>query len=571
MGPIIYRHDAYWGAPRTGCYYDSLRLDFGFRPRSIYCGNPFTSFMGGFTGGFLGGLIASSACGWGGSYASYPGASVSLFPSTYSSAPMSNFGYDYSALALEDAFARFSNSFSVPRNMTAPAQSSAQTSAFNWTMPASTSNSSTSAPTQTWSMPFSSLTQSARPHQTYSVLPKRTASQTSESIAEHRANVANSGQVSNDTNSTVAQPSAPIQSSNAGTPAASIDQEQAMDVAKFNAECKGGDCGDYTDRLYYNSQKGEWEKSTKKGYPKQPIAPESTLVEVPEQYTTDKSGIKHYANPEALKHFMEMSNVAFAERGIQITTKSSYRRYKDQEREFEADKERVRKLKAEGSKPEAIAAPPGYSEHHTGFAFDLADSSPINMRNDEDFLTDKSGNFVLDKKTGKRIPVAAHVKWLEKKAKIFGFEMSYPPDNKLGVTKEGWHWRFNPTLCEQHQAKREELLKKYQIEIEEKQLKQTTTLNEASAQEIGESFLDIAKRKGMEAEAQRYHEIMDDFNNMTKDEARLIARAPIAGAIADHQELLDSAIEEGNKAEVKKYLDALERDIKRYNKAFPKN
>lgn len=240
----------------------------------------------------------------------------------------------------------------------------------------------------------------------------------------------------------------------------------------FNATCKGGDCGDYSDRLHYSTDKREWEKSIKLGYPKQPIAPESTLVEVPNQYLIDKSGSKYFANPEALKHFIEMSEVCSSQRGIQLAVRSSYRNLKDQEKEFEADKERLRKAneawdsltteeQKKVHKPLPKAAPPGYSEHHTGYPFDIGDASPIDFRNDGDFLTDKNGEFVIDKKTGKRIPVSAHSKWLEKNAKIFGFEMSYPPDNNLGVLQEGWHYRFNPELCEKYKTKREELVKKY--------------------------------------------------------------------------------------------------------------
>lgn len=410
MGPIIYRHDVYWGAPRTGFYYDSPRFDFGFRPRPMYCGNPFGSFMGGFTGGFLGGLIASSACGWGGSYASYPSSSVSVFPNAYSSAPMGNFGYDSSAQAFDDAFARFVDSFSVPRNSTASAPTQ------NW---------SSLASMQDWSMPFSSLT--TRPHQTYSVLPKRTTPQTSESIAAHRTNSASSDAVqASETNST---PTPPVNTS----ASVQTEPEIAMDAATFNAKCKGGDCGDYTDRLYYNMEKGEWEKSTTKGYPKQPIAPTSTLAEVPGEYLTNTNGTKYYLNPEALKHFVEMSQVAFSSGGMQLTITSAYRSYKDQQREFENDKERLIKSKEEGNKPLPKAAPPGYSEHHTGYVFDIANMGNIGNRDE----------------------------WLAKNAKIYGFELSYKPDNKLGVLQEGWHYRFNPELCERYKTQREELLKKY--------------------------------------------------------------------------------------------------------------
>lgn len=572
MFPMFYRHDAYWGAPRPGFCYDSPRMDFG--PRPMHHANPFGSFMG----GFFGGLGMAAACGWGNSYVSYPTASVSIFPrsyspyQSYSAAP--SFGYDYSALAFNDAYARFVNACSTPRYTTAPTQtptSNWSMSASGWTMPSFG---------QTWSQPFSSLTQSGRSEQTYSIIPTKPRGQTSaqsgssqqQSSGEYTViPVKNANTATPDDNTYTTIPvnntatanqggSVSAQQSQQGNNASSVGgedkplsqenldkinklkeqikkleaekqslgdipkmvqenvtnvydpkfdkyhnldfqivhlrreireiyassvepsietklndlktsadnkpAENAKDAAtikaeedEFNAKCKGGDCGDYSDRLYYDEEKGEWVKSTKKGYPRQPIAPESTLVQIPEQYTTDKSGIKYYANPEALKHFVEMSDVAFTQRGIQMTIKSAYRRYKDQEQEFEADQERIRKLKAEGYKSEPKAAPPGYSEHHKGDAFDLAESSPINVRNDGDFQTDENGKFVL--KDGKRIPVAAHIKWLEKNAKFFGFEMSYPPKNKLGVKVEGWHWRFNPELCEKYKQQREELVQKY--------------------------------------------------------------------------------------------------------------
>lgn len=566
MFPLIYRHNGYWGAPAGGFGFCAPTF---FEPRPMHhmhCGNPFMSFMGGFMGGFA----TASLFGGGGSYVSYPSPAVSVFPSPYpayqgysgyqgySAGPMSSFGYDYSALAFNESYGRFLDSFAMPRYASTPMPTS------NWSAPAQTSNWSTPVPSKTWSQPFSSLTQSGRSSHEYSLIPPRAKSQTSAQGGGSQAKTAVSANQTQQTSSTTAG----VTSVNTTVPQeasivlptispaqleepikmqslvpfkqrydqilANLDatvskdrlekdsplnaelnaqmvlcfkgikkidskgvepdnaekeilnkkmnelsemvakcqkkhpldntspktkEQLIVDEATFNSSCKGGDCGDYNDRLYYDTEKSEWVKSTKKGYPKQPIAPESTLVEIPEQYTTDKSGIKYHANPEALKHFIEMSDVSFAQRGIQLTVNSSYRRFKDQEKEFEADKERIRRAKADGYNPIPKAAPPGYSEHHTGYPFDIGDSSPINVRNDRDFLTDKNGEFVL--KDGKRIPVSAHSKWLEKNAKIFGFEMSYPPDNKLGVLAEGWHYRFNPELCEKYKKEREELVGKY--------------------------------------------------------------------------------------------------------------
>lgn len=66
-------------------------------------------------------------------------------------------------------------------------------------------------------------------------------------------------------------------------------------------------------------------------------------------------------------------------------------------------------------------AAPGYSEHHTGRALDLA-CGP----SDKDF--DKSAAF----------------HWLARNAHRYGFSMSYPADNALGIRYEPWHWFCDP-------------------------------------------------------------------------------------------------------------------------------
>lgn len=206
----------------------------------------------------------------------------------------------------------------------------------------------------------------------------------------------------------------------------------------FSATCKGGECGDKNDRLYFDAVKGEWQKSTQKGYTKQPIAPMSTLVEVKDPYLTSMDGRTNkvnsaiYLNPEALKHFIEMSEVANSETGLELTITSGYRSYEDQEKEYEQDQKRIKEQAALGIKVMAKAAPPGYSEHHNGYTIDLANNGNMGNRD----------------------------KWLEKNAKYFGFERSYPA-NAQGVIPESWHWRFNPQLLEQYKKENDELVKKY--------------------------------------------------------------------------------------------------------------
>ena len=69
-----------------------------------------------------------------------------------------------------------------------------------------------------------------------------------------------------------------------------------------------------------------------------------------------------------------------------------------------------------------LCAPPGFSEHHTGHAIDIAcPDSPeleVDFENTEAF------------------------QWLTLHAPRFGFGLSYPRDNGLGYQYEPWHWCF---------------------------------------------------------------------------------------------------------------------------------
>ncbi|MBB5019013.1 D-alanyl-D-alanine carboxypeptidase [Chitinivorax tropicus] len=86
----------------------------------------------------------------------------------------------------------------------------------------------------------------------------------------------------------------------------------------------------------------------------------------------------------------------------------------------------VRKL-AKGLSMEAIlaaSAAPGYSEHHTGRALDLA----------------TPGADVLEE-SFELTPAFA---WLQQHAARFGFVMSFPRENPHGILYEPWHWAWQP-------------------------------------------------------------------------------------------------------------------------------
>ena len=71
----------------------------------------------------------------------------------------------------------------------------------------------------------------------------------------------------------------------------------------------------------------------------------------------------------------------------------------------------------------AVNAAPGFSEHHTGRAVDIATpgSRPLTAAFED------SGAF----------------RWLAANAGRFGFTMSYPRDNAAGFIYEPWHWAFS--------------------------------------------------------------------------------------------------------------------------------
>ena len=70
-------------------------------------------------------------------------------------------------------------------------------------------------------------------------------------------------------------------------------------------------------------------------------------------------------------------------------------------------------------------APPGHSEHATGYALDLAIRPSPNC-------PDVAGCMAA-------LPA---YRWLVANAARFGFEQSFPGGNKQGVKWEPWHWRW---------------------------------------------------------------------------------------------------------------------------------
>ena len=74
-----------------------------------------------------------------------------------------------------------------------------------------------------------------------------------------------------------------------------------------------------------------------------------------------------------------------------------------------------------------VSAPPGYSEHSTGFAIDIGDAN----QRETDFETEFENTDAF--------------KWLIKNAAKFHFKLSFTKDNQY-IDYEPWHWRYEGSI-----------------------------------------------------------------------------------------------------------------------------
>ncbi|WP_242577740.1 D-alanyl-D-alanine carboxypeptidase family protein [Chroococcus sp. FPU101] len=126
-----------------------------------------------------------------------------------------------------------------------------------------------------------------------------------------------------------------------------------------------------------------------------------------------------YLDIEAAEAFNRMKLDAKTN-GISLKLISGFRSIADQEQLF------TKQIQRRGSKEAAskLSAPPGYSEHHTGYAIDIGDEQQPN--------TDLKFEFE-DTET---------YRWLTAYAGNYGFELSFPRNNFQKVSFEPWHWRY---------------------------------------------------------------------------------------------------------------------------------
>jgi D-alanyl-D-alanine carboxypeptidase len=119
--------------------------------------------------------------------------------------------------------------------------------------------------------------------------------------------------------------------------------------------------------------------------------------------------------PETARMWVEMVDAAAAD-GVVLLIVSGFRGFDYQAR-------LIRKKINAGQEVNEILrvnAAPGFSEHHTGRAVDIA--TPGSRPLTEEF--EGSDAF----------------RWLSENAARFGFSMTYPRDNACGFIYEPWHW-----------------------------------------------------------------------------------------------------------------------------------
>ncbi len=140
----------------------------------------------------------------------------------------------------------------------------------------------------------------------------------------------------------------------------------------------------------------------------------------PQDLQPISSNLRFKLRKAAARQFIAMSASARAS-GVVLVPISGFRSVKDQQHLFfdvKADRGQTATKRAE------VSAPPGYSEHHTGYAVDIGDGNAP--------ATNLSTKFDKTKA----------YKWLSANAARYSFELSFAKNNLQGVSYEPWHWRY---------------------------------------------------------------------------------------------------------------------------------
>lgn len=139
---------------------------------------------------------------------------------------------------------------------------------------------------------------------------------------------------------------------------------------------------------------------------------------IDEQLVPVEAGIELHR--DAARSLSAMTRAAAAD-GVDLRLLSGYRSQDLQKSIFFDVKSERNQTAMERAK---VSAPPGYSEHSTGYAVDLGDG--------DDPATNLSESFEQ----------TLAFRWLQDHAASYHFTLSFPAANPQGVSYEPWHWRF---------------------------------------------------------------------------------------------------------------------------------
>jgi len=140
------------------------------------------------------------------------------------------------------------------------------------------------------------------------------------------------------------------------------------------------------------------------------IAKPEHLVKLPQELTFEDYRI--YVLPQARDAFVKMAEAARKD-SVELIVDSGFRSPAFQRRI-------INKRLASGDSFDEVlnsVAPPGYSEHHTGRAFDLCPSEA-------------------------RFAFTETYRWLKENASRYGFFETLPEDPNAPLTWESWHWTY---------------------------------------------------------------------------------------------------------------------------------
>ena len=145
------------------------------------------------------------------------------------------------------------------------------------------------------------------------------------------------------------------------------------------------------------------------------------LIEIDSIYSLYGSTYKIELSKDCFEAFLKMYNDA-KELGYGFKINSAYRSYEKQETIYN------RYVQNDGQKQaDTYSARPGYSEHQTGYAFDIRDYPYTN----EDYSKTKSFT------------------WVSKNAYKYGFILRFPEGKEhiTGYQYESWHYRYCGIEC----------------------------------------------------------------------------------------------------------------------------